>query len=73
MPETDTPDIPAEAPVAPEPDPALGTFVTRDGRVVRLSMSERGEITLLIGGRGQPVAFDRWQSLSLLALFAEHA
>ena len=72
MPNDNTPDLLIDAPVAAS-EPPLGTFVTKDGRVVRVLMSERGEITLVIEGRGQPLAFDRWQSMSLTALLAERA
>lgn len=72
MPNDNTPDLLNEAPVAPS-EPPLGTLVTKDGRVVRLFLSERAELTIEIEGRGNPLRFDRYQTGAAMQLFAEHA
>jgi hypothetical protein len=59
--------------VAADPEPPVATFVTKDGRLMRMFLSERAEVTLEIEGRSNPLRFDRWQSLALLELCKEHA
>ena len=50
----------------------LATFVSTDGRVIRIYVGERGELTLRIGGR-EPVVLDRFQASAFMAAMAECA